>query len=198
MADDLETGSPEITRAPAGGPQLAAVTVGVMGSGINEHRQLAEPLGELLASLHVNLLTGAGGGVMRAVARGYSRVARTTGISIGIVPCESLAERSRPGAGYPNEFVELPILTHLPLSGVQGTHDLSRNHVNVLTPAVIIVLPGAAGTASEVALALRYRKPVAIFCPDADRVRNLPPEVPRLLTLDRVREFINAHSSARC
>jgi uncharacterized protein (TIGR00725 family) len=180
----------------AGRPVLAAVTVGVMGSGLDEHRDLAEPLGALLASMSVNLLTGAGAGVMRAVARGYCQAARSAGISIGIVPCESLSERSRPGAGYPNEFVELPINTHLPFSGLQGAHDLSRNHINVLTPAVIIVLPGSAGTASEVALAIRYRKPVAIFCADADRVRSLPAEVPRLSTLQRVREFITAHTGA--
>jgi uncharacterized protein (TIGR00725 family) len=178
-----------------GRPVLAAVTVGVMGSGLDEHRDLAEPLGALLASMSVNLLTGAGAGVMRAVARAYCHAGRRAGISIGIVPCESLNERSRPGAGYPNEFVELSINTHLPLSGLQGVHDLSRNHINVLTPAVIIVLPGATGTASEVALALRYRKPVAIFCPDADRVRSLPAEVPRLPTLERVREFIAAHTA---
>lgn len=174
-------------------PVLAATTVGVMGSGVDEHEGLAEPLGRLLASLSVNLLTGGGEGVMRAVARSYCRARREAGISIGVVPCESVGERSRPPAGYPNEFVELPILTHLPHTGARGADDLSRNHINILTPAVIIALPGGAGTASEVDLALRYRRPVAIYCPDAEQVRDFPPAVRRLSTLDQVCEFVAGH-----
>lgn len=40
------------------------VTIGVMGSGSVEHRELSEQVGSLLAKLGANLLTGAGGGVM--------------------------------------------------------------------------------------------------------------------------------------
>ena len=39
-----------------------------------------------------------------------------------------------------NRFVELPIRTHLHLSGAQGTELASRNHINVLSSDVVIAL----------------------------------------------------------
>jgi len=144
-------------------PALSDITVAVIGSGLDEHEDLARPVGELLASLGVNLLTGGGGGVMRSVSRAYTRARRERGISIGIIPCRSEAERAIPKDGYPNEFVELAIYTHLPYSGERGQDDLSRNHINILTASAVIALPGSLGTASEVALARRYGKPVIVF-----------------------------------
>jgi len=144
-------------------PALSDITVAVIGSGLDEHEDLARPVGELLASLGVNLLTGGGGGVMRPVSRAYIRARRERGISIGIIPCRSEAERAIPKDGYPNEFVELAIYTHLPYSGERGQDDLSRNHINILTASAVIALPGSLGTASEVALARRYGKPVIVF-----------------------------------
>jgi uncharacterized protein (TIGR00725 family) len=142
---------------------LARQTVGVMGSGVDEHDELARPIGELLAALGVNLLTGGGHGVMTAVSRAYVRHPRASGICIGIIPCASLTDRAARKPGYPNPFVELPVYTHLPLSGDEGTADLSRNHINVLTSDAIVALPGGDGTASEVALARRYSTPVVLF-----------------------------------
>jgi hypothetical protein len=66
---------------------------------------------------------------MRAAAQGFTS-RQHVGVSIGIipggpacdgVPCEAdydggLAPIYKPSS-YPNEFVELPIYTHLPLSG---------------------------------------------------------------------------------
>src|SRR5262249_5347885 len=134
-------------------PTLSTRTVGVMGSGTFEHDEYARPVGEALAHLGVNLLTGGGGGVMTAVSRAVNRAPRPQGISIGIIPCASESDRGTPKAGYPNEFVELAIYTHLPFSGPQGTHDLSRNHINMLSCAAIVALPGGEGTAAEVSLA---------------------------------------------
>src|SRR5215813_14985964 len=114
-------------------PIRAQHTVGVMGSGTDEHEELARATGELLADLGVNLLTGGGRGVMTSVSRAFTSSPRRTGICIGIIPCESESDRATPKAGYPNAFVELPIYTHLPYSGELGTHDLSRNHINVLS-----------------------------------------------------------------
>jgi uncharacterized protein (TIGR00725 family) len=154
-------------------PTLARHTVGVMGSGVDEHDELARPVGELLAELGVNLLTGGGHGVMTAVSRAFVRSPRASGISIGVIPCASLSNRARQKPGYPNPFVELPIFTHLPLSGDEGTADLSRNHINVLTSDAIVALPGGDGTASEVTLARRYGKPVMMFdrAAEIDNVR---------------------------
>jgi len=171
---------------------LADKTIGVMGSGTEGHEALAESLGQLLARLEVNLLTGGGSGVMEAVSRAFIQVRRGDGICIGIIPCDEEDPRT-PRFGYPNEFVELPIYTHLPLSGVRGEDDLSRNHINVLSSDAIVALPGGPGTASEVSLALRYRKPVVVFSPDDRHVAHFPTDAPRATTLDDVERFVTRH-----
>jgi hypothetical protein len=95
-----------------------------------------------------------------------------------------------PKAGYPNPFVELPIYTHLPKSGEEGTSALSRNHINVLSSAALIALPGSAGTVSEVELALRYGKPVIVYAPDERLVRAFPSGVRRAATVQEVEDFL--------
>jgi uncharacterized protein (TIGR00725 family) len=169
---------------------VARRTVGVMGSGVDEHDALARPLGRLLAELGVNLLTGGGRGVMLSVSRAFAESPARRGIVVGVLPCESLGDRATPKAGYPNAFVELAIRTHLPYSGDRGTDDLSRNHVNVLSSDAIVALPGGEGTAAEVSLALRYRRPLAVFSPDREDVAHFAPTAPRLSTLDQVRHFL--------
>jgi predicted Rossmann-fold nucleotide-binding protein len=91
--------------------------------------------------------------------------------------------------------VELAIYTHLPYSGTQGAHDLSRNHINVLSSAAIVALPGEAGTASEVALAVRYGKPVIAFSPDLKLVERFPQQARRVDRIDAVREFLRPYTS---
>ena len=171
-------------------PRLSDKTVGVIGSGSDEHDDLARELGALLASLGVNLLTGGGGGVMTSVSRAYTRVPRASGICIGIIPCRNESERSIPKDGYPNAFVELPIYTHLPFSGEQGEDDLSRNHINILTCAAIVALPGSFGTAAEISLALRYAKPLIAFSRDPRLTATLPPAVPRANAINIVEQFL--------
>jgi uncharacterized protein (TIGR00725 family) len=183
----------EDKRQPMALPPLARHTVGVMGSGTDEHDDLARGVGSLLARLGVNLLTGGGRGVMRAVARAFTQAPRVRGVSIGIIPCRSERERGVAKEGYPNEFVELAIHTHLPHSAAFGMDDLSRNHINVLTSAAIVALPGGAGTASEVELALRYGKPVVVHATDASLLRDVPAAVPRVTTLDAVERFVREH-----
>jgi uncharacterized protein (TIGR00725 family) len=168
-------------------------TIGVMGSSCDEHEELAVPLGELLARLELNVLTGAGRGVMTSVSRAYVNARRGRGISIGIVPCESVEQRSVPRHGSPNEFVDLPIYTHLPLSGVDGKDDLSRNHINVLSSDVVIALPGSDGTASEIELAVRYGKPAAAFAVSLDQVQHFNPTIPRILEIAEVESFLKQH-----
>jgi uncharacterized protein (TIGR00725 family) len=174
-------------------PPLAKHTVGVMGSGSEEHGTIARGIGTLLARLGVNLLTGGGRGVMRSVSRAYTRAPRARGICIGIIPCRSDSERGIPKEGYPNEFVELPIHTHLPYSAAFGLDDLSRNHINILSSAAVIALPGAAGTASEVSLAIRYGKPVIAYAADPALMPDFPAAIPRLITLDAVERFLRQH-----
>jgi uncharacterized protein (TIGR00725 family) len=173
-------------------PILAARTVGVMGSGSAEHEAYARPVGEALADLGVNLLTGGGPGVMTAVSRAFTARSGRRGICIGIIPCASEADRRTPKPGYPNEFVELAIYTHLPYSGSRGTDDLSRNHINILSCAAIVALPGEEGTATEVKLARRYGKPLVAYSPTAALMRHLPRSVPRVSSISGLTQFLRS------
>jgi len=85
-------------------PTLSRTTIGVMGSGTSEPDEYARPVGEALADLGVNLLTGGAGGVMTAVSRAFIRKPSRRGISIGVIPCASESDRGTAKAGYPNEF----------------------------------------------------------------------------------------------
>ena len=70
------------------------------------------------------------------------------------------------------------MFTHLHMSGHSGTDPMSRNHINVLSSNVLVALPGGAGTASEVSLALRYGRPVVAYLRARDEIPDLPAEVP--------------------
>jgi predicted Rossmann-fold nucleotide-binding protein len=68
-----------------------------------------------------------------------------------------------------NGQAEILIRTHLPYSGGDlGEHDLSRNHINILTSDLIIILPGGGGTLSELKLSYAYDKPTAVFLNGGD------------------------------
>jgi hypothetical protein len=95
----------------------------------------------------------------------------------------------RPKAGYPNASIELPVFTHLPLSGERGKDSMSRNHLNVLTAQALVVLPGDAGTLSEAELALRYRKPALLFGP-LRALHRFPEQLERTDSLERVCEWL--------
>ena len=156
--------------------------IGVMGSGSEEHAELADPLGRWLAERGYDLLTGAGPGVMTAVSRAFSEVPGRRGIVIGIVPA------GRAEGLYPNPWVEIPIFTHLTGRGGPLGED-SRNHINVLSSDVIVALPGASGTRAEIELAIRYEKPVIAFWPTAPGSQ-LPPDVPIARDLEEVKRFV--------
>lgn len=130
---------------------------------------------------------------MTSVSRAFVQAPRARGICIGIIPCLSESERGKPKDGYPNPYVELSIFTHLPYSGSRGKDDLSRNHINVLSSAAVIALPGELGTASEVSLAVDYRKPVIAYSPETRLVDHFVQSVPRATTLREVEEFLARH-----
>jgi predicted Rossmann-fold nucleotide-binding protein len=144
--------------------------VGVMGSGKQGYEELASPLGRWLGQHGYHLLTGGGQGVMAAVSKAFAHVPDREGMIIGIIPAKRLFEGKEraafePEAEYPNKWIEIPVFTHLPLTGAQGKENLSRNHINILTSDLIIALPGGEGTRSEIELALEYGKPLMIFDP---------------------------------
>ena len=126
---------------------------------------------------------------MDAVSRAFYEVEPREGLVIGVLPAASAAAASAP-PGYPNEWVELPMRTHLHLSGKAGTDIASRNHINVLTPNVVVALPGEWGTRSEVELALRYHKPLVAYLRDRTEIPRLPEVVHVVTSLDQVQAFI--------
>lgn len=152
--------------------------IGVMGSGREEHESLATEVGELLARLGVHLLTGGGAGVMAAVSRAFCETPGRAGMCIGVLPSRSDYPNYRPKAGYPNEWVEIAIPTHLPKSGKDGKSTRSRNHINVLASDAIIMLPGNHGTLSEASLAIDYGRPIMAYLGNAmklpDELRDIP------------------------
>ncbi len=168
-----------------------------MGSGTDEHRELSEPLGVALARMGVHLLTGGGGGVMTAVSRAFASVGGRRGMTIGVIPGKIEAGLHRPRAGYPNPWIEIAVFTHLPLSGRDGTQLLSRNHINVLTADVVVALPGSWGTASEVALALEYRRPLVALVRRQDDIPGLAQAVRRVPNVESAVAFVREQLGAR-
>jgi predicted Rossmann-fold nucleotide-binding protein len=175
--------------------------VGVMGSGAASIdpalERRAAAVGELVAQLGCHLLTGGGAGVMSAAARGFVAVEHRPGLSIGILPAQPPQNTHdgtgpvEPPPGYPNPWIELAIQTHLPRDAERGADPQSRNHVNVLSSDALVVLHGAAGTASEVVLAQRYDRPHLAFLDDPERELGLrPPGTPVARSLEEVEKFL--------
>ena len=166
--------------------------VGVMGSGRYANQGRALELGRMLASMGVHLLTGGGRGAMAAVSQGFHEVEEREGLVIGVLPSQAGDGLGRPPNGYPNPWVELAVRTHL-VRGPEGTDLGSRNHINILSSDIVVALPGSGGTASEVALSLRYGKPVGAYLDSRNQIPDLPAEVPMLSSLDDVRSFVLEH-----
>lgn len=122
--------------------------VGVMGPGAElttELRVLAEEVGTLVAKRGWVLLTGGrAAGVMDAASRGASEAG---GLVVGVLPDDGS------GSSPISQFVEVAIY-----SGMGS----ARNNINVLSSDVVIACGMGAGTASEVALALKAGKKVIL------------------------------------
>ncbi len=153
--------------------------VGVMASGdeslANKHESLAKEVGSIIAELGFHLLTGGGGGLMKSVGQTFLdrkrdnlNQNRAAGKLISILRAKELPQLKTDGkrtweANADNGLGEIVIRTHLPLSGNRGTDPLSRNHINALTADLVVILPGGAGTLSELQLASEYGKDIMIF-----------------------------------
>jgi predicted Rossmann-fold nucleotide-binding protein len=131
---------------------------------------------------------------MEAVSRAFFEVPDRRGRVIGILPGSADAGVRR--GDYPNPWVEIPISTHLPLSGELGTDPLSRNHINVLSSDLLLALPGGAGTASEVRLALRYGRPLIAYLERRSEIADLPAETRVSSSFAEVQEFIRSRIAA--
>ena len=129
--------------------------VGVMGPGEQAtpiECETAFQLGRQIAAAGWVLLTGGRNcGVMDAASRGAKSA---NGLTIGLLPTADRCHLS--------EFVDIAIVTGL---------GQARNSINVLSSQVVIVCGMGAGTASEVALALKADRPVILLHVSADGQR---------------------------
>ncbi len=129
------------------------IIIGVMGPGqaTRPVRQLAYQLGKAIAAEGwVTLSGGRNAGVMDEVNRGAKDGG---GLTIGILPGVRINKVS--------EYVDIPIMTGM------GS---ARNNINILTASVVVACGLGAGTASEVALAIKAGKPVILLGIDAQSV----------------------------
>lgn len=168
--------------------KLSIVAVFGQGTPIGPDRAaFAREVGAMVARLGAHLLTGGGYGTMEAVAEGFVSVADRAGSSIGIVPRRAqgrLDEPNRDGEGrtYPNDFVEIAIMTPLPPREKDWRSVPARNHVNVFTADAIVALPGHAGTRNELDMTAAYRDRTA-----------LKPEERRTVLVGPAEEFTPEH-----
>ncbi len=124
--------------------------IGVMGAGESarqEDVEMAFQLGELIAKEGWILLSGGRKqGVMDAVNKGAKKA---NGLTIGILPTK---ERN-----MISDAVHIPVITDM------GS---ARNNINILSSDVVIACGyGGAGTASEIALAIKSKKSVVLLNP---------------------------------
>ncbi|MAF98194.1 MAG: hypothetical protein CMH26_06130 [Micavibrio sp.] len=164
--------------------------VGVMGSHEEEWLEYADPVGDMLARKGFHLLTGAGDGVMTAVARSFTQVKDRKGVSIGIKPAIDYKGERLSEVAYPNPYIEIPMITPLSAKAQSDAMPFSRNLVNVMTSKALIILPGSHGTKNEVSLALMYDKPLIMFGPDK-AFADFPEEPLRADDISHVERFLD-------
>lgn len=116
--------------------------VSVIGSGSCDPQtsRVARTLGRLLAERGYTIVCGGLAGVMEAACQGAKEAGGTT---IGILPGDD------PHAANP--YVDIPIVTGL---------GIARNVLVVKNGDVVAAVAGAAGTLSEIGIALKLGRPV--------------------------------------
>lgn len=126
---------------------MTKILIGVMGPGETataDDISLAYTLGQAIAQQGWGLLTGGrAAGVMTAASQGAQTAG---GLVVGILAGEDTAQMS--------EAVDIAICTGMG----QG-----RNVINVLSSHVVIACGLGSGTLSEIALALKFHKPVILL-----------------------------------
>lgn len=129
--------------------------VGIMGPGENarpEENEMAFELGKAIAEQGWVVLTGGRSfGIMEAAMKGAHEA---NGLTIGILPTDN-AENASYDA-------DIKILTGM------GS---GRNIINVLSSSIVVVIGMAAGTASEVALAIKANKKIILLHQDEITIR---------------------------
>ncbi len=144
--------------------------IGVIGArhATTEQAVAARALGEALAEAGLTVLCGGRRGVMLAVCEG---VAARGGISVGLLPGESLADG--------NPVVTIPIPTGI---------GLARNALIARGSLCLVAIGGGHGTLSEVALGIQFGKRVFGLegAPHVEGVEHLPTVDAAMTALARV------------
>jgi uncharacterized protein (TIGR00725 family) len=142
---------------------VRAPVLGIVGPGATARPDDLRNAEELARLAAVEQWVVASGGVASGVMEAASRGARAAGgIVLGILPGAETAAA--------NEHVTIAVATSL---------GQARNNVLVLTSDVVAVCGISAGTASEVALALRAGRPLVFIAADhrtEDFYAGLPPD----------------------
>ena len=129
--------------------------VGVMGPGENaspDENEMAFELGKAIAEQGWIVLTGGRSfGIMEAAMKGAHEA---NGLTIGILPNETALNSS----------------THADIKILTGMGS-ARNIINILSSHVIVVIGMAAGTASEVAIAIKANKKIILLHQDEITIR---------------------------
>lgn len=134
---------------------MAKPIVGIMGPGENarpEENEMAFELGKAIAEQGWILLTGGRSfGIMEAAMKGAHE---GKGLTIGILPNDNAQNSS--------DAADIKIITGM------GS---GRNIINVLSSNILVVIGMAAGTASEVALAIKANKKIILLAQDEITIR---------------------------
>jgi|SRR5687768_5222810 len=134
---------------------MAKPIIGIMGPGENarpEENEMAFALGKAIAQEGWIILTGGRSfGIMEAAMKGAHEA---NGLTIGVLPTENAANSSADA--------DIKIITGM------GS---GRNIINVLSSHILVVIGMAAGTASEVALAIKSNKKVILLHQDEITIR---------------------------
>ena len=134
---------------------MAKPIIGVMGPGENarpEENEMAFALGKVIAEHGWIVLTGGRSfGIMEAAMKGAHEA---NGLTIGVLPTDNTLNSS--------DDADIKILTGM------GS---ARNMINVLSSHILVVIGMAAGTASEVALAIKANKKIILLHQDEITIR---------------------------
>ena len=123
--------------------------------------ELARAVGRGIAERGAVLLCGGRGGVMEAAAEGARGAG---GLTIGVLPGEDARQ------SVPNAFIDVALFTGL---------GEGRNWINVCASDAIIAIGGGFGTLSEIALALKAKRPVVLVGSWNFAIDGASPSLPR-------------------
>lgn len=137
---------------------------------------LAFDVGRGIAQRGAILICGGMTGVMEHAARGAQSLG---GVTIGLLPTDDAADA--------NPYIDVPIATGL---------GHARNAILALTADGVIAIGGGLGTLSEIALALRNKKPVVgLRTWQFDRERRTEPVFPQVASTDEALDWLFARIS---